>query len=274
MTSQHPLPTLYIPHGGGPCFFMEWNPPHLWDRMGDYLRDIPRQVGQRPKAILVISAHWMTERFTVQTKAKPGMLFDYYGFPDHTYRLNYPAPGSPELAERVIALAAEAGIPVDRDAKRDYDHGVFVPFLLMYPEADIPVVQLSIKSNWDPQQHIALGKALAPLRDEGVLIVASGMSFHDLKALIRLSLAHEPVNGSHYFNDWLNDTLTAHTGEAREALLRDWSKGAGARIAHPHEDHLVPLFVAAGAASDAKAVRTYDETLRPMNTAVSGFQFG
>ncbi|MFT3996836.1 MAG: class III extradiol ring-cleavage dioxygenase [Asticcacaulis sp.] len=274
MTDHAPLPTLYIPHGGGPCFFMDWNPPHVWDGMAAYLRGIAAQVGQRPKAILVISAHWMTDEFTVQTKAQPGMFFDYYGFPEHTYQLSYPAPGSPELAERVIDLAAKAGIRVGRDDTRDYDHGVFVPFLLMYPDADIPVVQLSIKKNWNPQDHIALGEALAPLRDEGVLIVASGMSFHDLKALIRMSFAYQPVNGSHQFNDWLNDTLTQYTGEAREARLNDWSKGAGARIAHPHEDHLVPLFVAAGAAKDDAAVRTYDETLKPMNTAVSGFQFG
>lgn len=274
MPHTSPFPTLYIPHGGGPCFFMDWEPPHVWDGMAAYLRGIAAQIGRRPKAILVVSAHWMTETFTVQTKANPGLYFDYYGFPEHTYQLKYPAPGSPELAERVIELAAQAGIEVDRDEARDFDHGVFVPLLLMYPEADIPVVQLSIKRNWAPADHLALGEALSPLRDEDVLIVASGMSFHDLKALIRMTFAYQPVNGSHQFNDWLNDTLTGHTGEAREALLKDWTHGAGARIAHPHEDHLVPLFVAAGAAKADPGMRTYSETLKPMNTAVSGFQFG
>ena len=176
-------PTLFIPHGGGPCFFMDPPPndPHAWDAMAAYLRGIAASLPAKPRAILVISAHWETPRPTVMTAAHPPMLFDYYGFPEHTYKLEYPAPGSPELASRVRALLADAGIASDADDARGYDHGVFVPFLLMFPDADIPIVQLSLRGDLDPAAHIAIGRALAPLRDEGVLIVGSGMSYHNLR---------------------------------------------------------------------------------------------
>jgi len=268
------LPTLFIPHGGGPCFFMEWNPPHMWDQMAGYLRGIAGQVGQTPKTILVISAHWEEENFTVQATPAPDLYFDYYGFPDHTYDLTYPARGAPELAARISALGADAGIRIDTNHRRGYDHGVFVPLLLIYPEADIPVLQLSLKKGYDPEAHIALGKALKPLRDEGVLIVGSGMSFHDVRALMRAQLGSEPENASHHFDVWLTETVTGKTGEDRNAALNLWAYAPGARIAHPREDHLIPLMVAAAAAGDDPAERTYSETLQPVNAALSGFQFG
>ncbi|MFT4090955.1 MAG: class III extradiol ring-cleavage dioxygenase [Asticcacaulis sp.] len=268
------LPTLYIPHGGGPCFFMDWNPPHIWDQMGDYLRGIAAHIGQKPKAILVVSAHWEEDDFTVQATPAPDLYFDYYGFPDHTYQLTYPARGAPELAARVTELAAEAGIKVNTDHSRGYDHGVFVPLLLIYPEADIPVIQLSLKKGYDPQSHSELGKALAPLRDEGVLIIASGMSFHDVRALMRAQLGPDPVNASHHFDTWLTGAVTGKTGEDRDAALKLWAYAPGARISHPREDHLIPLMVAAAAAGDDAGQRTYSETLQPVNTALSGYQFG
>lgn len=267
------LPVLYIPHGGGPCFFMQWEPPHVWDRMAAYLRGIAADIGDKPKAIVVVSAHWETEHFTVQTTPAPELYFDYYGFPDHTYRLTYPAKGAPELAGRIQQLAAQAGIRVDADDQRGYDHGVFVPFLLICPDADIPVIQLSLKKGYDPEAHIDLGRALAPLREEGVLIVGSGMSFHDVRTLMRGGLGPEP-NASHHFDDWLNAAVTSQTGEARNEALKQWASAPGARISHPREDHLIPLMVAAGAAEDAPGRRTYSETLQPANAALSGFRFG
>ncbi len=175
------LPTLFIPHGGGPCFFMEPPPsaPQLWDRLAAYLRGIDASLGRRPRAVLVISGHWEAARPTLNTAAQPPLLFDYHEFPEHTYHLHYPAPGSPVLASRVRELLDSAAIESDSDDARGLDHGVFVPFLLVYPQADVPIVQLSLQAGLDPAAHLAIGRALAPLRDEGVLIVGSGMSYHN-----------------------------------------------------------------------------------------------
>ncbi|HEV8389565.1 MAG TPA: class III extradiol ring-cleavage dioxygenase, partial [Dongiaceae bacterium] len=150
--SPQRLPTLFIPHGGGPCFFMEEGigPKGTWDRMAAYLRGLGDAIGQKPKAILVISGHWEEAQPTVHVGRNPPLLFDYHGFPEHTYRLTYPAPGSPELAGRVRALLGEAGIASGEEAERGLDHGVFVPFLLIYPQAEIPVVQLSLRQDLDP----------------------------------------------------------------------------------------------------------------------------
>ncbi|WP_304163986.1 class III extradiol ring-cleavage dioxygenase [Phenylobacterium aquaticum] len=264
------LPTLFIPHGGGPCFFMDPPPqaPHLWDQMAAYLRGLADAVGQRPKALLIISGHWETERPTVNVGARPGMLFDYYGFPEHTYRLNYPAPGAPELGLQVQGLLAEAGFETDLDAERGYDHGVFVPMMLSYPDADVPVLQLSLQQDLDPAQHLAIGRALEPLRDEGVLIIGSGMSFHNLRTL------RGPTGdaGSEAFDAWLTAAATAPDPAVRDAQLAAWSQAPFAREAHPREEHLLPLMVAAGAAGTDRGRRTYSDHLG--GKALSGFQFG
>lgn len=177
------LPTLFIPHGGGPCFFMDPPPaaPELWVKMGDHLRALADGLPARPSAILIVSGHWETERPTLNVAAEPALLFDYYGFPEHTYRLAYPARGAPDVAGRVRGLLAEAGFPADVEAERGLDHGVFVPLMLVYPQADVPVLQLSLQQDLDPAEHLAIGRALAPLREEGVLIVGSGMSYHNLR---------------------------------------------------------------------------------------------
>lgn len=264
------MPGLYIPHGGGPCFFMDPPPqdPHVWDGMATYLRGIADALPAAPRAILVVSAHWECPVPTVNTGASPGMLFDYYGFPEHTYRLDYPAPGAPALAAQVRKLLAGAGIESAEDAGRGYDHGVFVPFLLMFPDADIPVLQLSLLAGLDPAAHLAIGRALAPLRDEGVLIVGSGMSYHNLRAFyprderaIAASLAFDAA-------------LTAAIGDAnvREAALADWKRLPDAIACHPREEHLLPLMVVAGAAGGDVGQRTFND--RVFGKAVSGFQFG
>jgi len=264
------LPTLFIPHGGGPCFFMDppAGAPHLWDKMAAYLRDLRAAVGQKPKALLIVSGHWETARPTLNVAARPGMLYDYYGFPEHTYRLSYPAPGAPELAPRVRALLAEAGFASDTDDARGYDHGVFVPMLLSYPEADIPILQLSLQQDLDPAAHLAIGRALAPLRDEGVLIIGSGMSFHNLRTL-RGPTGDE---ASERFDAWLTDAATDPDPAGRAAKLAAWAHAPYARDAHPREEHLLPLMVAAGAAGDDPGRRTYADHLG--GKALSGFQFG
>ncbi len=163
MTTETLQPTLYIPHGGGPCFFMDWTrgPPDTWARMEAYLRGIAARLAKRPSAILVISAHWECPVPTVTVAAKPELLYDYYGFPPQTYTLKYPAPGAPALAKRVRGLLGEAGIESAEEGVRGLDHGVFIPLLLLYPDADIPVVQLSLQSGLDAARHLQIGAALA-----------------------------------------------------------------------------------------------------------------
>jgi aromatic ring-opening dioxygenase catalytic subunit (LigB family) len=177
------MPTLYIPHGGGPCFFMDWTwgRPDTWDRMADWLRGLIGSLPQRPEAILVVSGHWEEPAFTVGSAAQPPLIYDYSGFPPHTYQLKFDAPGAPALAQRVRDLLQGAGLPAGDNPRRGYDHGVFIPFKVAMPEADIPVVQLSLNRSLDPKQHLAAGAALKPLRDEGVLIVGSGMSWHNMQ---------------------------------------------------------------------------------------------
>lgn len=271
MTSATPrMPTLFIPHGGGPCFFMEPMPgasADTWDGMEAYLRGIAEAVGARPKAVLVISGHWEAERPTFNVAPTPELLYDYYGFPEHTYRLKYPAPGAPEVAARAAELLAAHGIASGTDAARGLDHGVFIPFMLIFPEADVPIVQLSLQAGLDPAEHLAIGRALAPLRDEGVLIVGSGMSYHNLRAFF----AQQPESNrlAEAFDDWLDAALG--TSDRADALTR-WHEAPGGRFAHPREEHLLPLMVAAGAAGDDTARRTYRE--RIFGKAISGFQFG
>jgi aromatic ring-opening dioxygenase catalytic subunit (LigB family) len=196
------------------------------------------------------------------------MLYDYYGFPEHTYQLQYPAPGSPEVAARVVEALATAGLPAATEHARGYDHGVFVPFMLVAPEATIPVVPLSLVAGLDPAQHIAVGRALAPLRNEDILIVGSGMSFHNLRALYG---GADVLARSSRFDAWLNDAVTG-AAPARDAKLTAWASAPEARFAHPREEHLLPLMVAAGAAEGEPAQRVYHNDV--MGAATSGFRFG
>ncbi len=172
------LPTLYIPHGGGPCFFMEWTmgPADTWHRMAAWLKDLIGTLPFRPTAVVVISGHWEAPAFTVTRGSQPELIYDYYGFPPHTYQLDYPAPGAPALAQRIQTLLDLAALPTAADAKRGFDHGVFIPFKLILPEADLPIVQLSLRDTLDAEQHLRAGRALAALRREGVLLVGSGMA--------------------------------------------------------------------------------------------------
>ena len=266
------LPTLFIPHGGGPWPFMPvmHGPPDTWDRLAAYLRDLDQSLGVRPKAVLVISGHWEEARPTVNVSAKPPLLFDYYGFPEHTYRLTYPAPGSPELAQRVEKLLAAAGFKTDEDAERGYDHGVFVPFMLVYPDADVPIVQLSLQEGLDPATHLAMGRALAPLRDEGVLIIGSGMSYHNLREL--LGNGSRGNDASERFDSWLTQAVEDPDPGARDNHLAHWSEAPGALNAHPRSEHLLPLMVAAGAAGDDRGRRVFND--RIWGKAISGYQFG
>ena len=267
MNAAKRLPTLYIPHGGGPCFFMDppAEYPHLWDGLAAYLRGIDASLGVRPRAVLVISGHWETREPTINVAAKPPLLFDYYGFPEHTYRLTYPVSGAPDLAPRVRGLLAEAGMP-SAVAERGLDHGVFVPFLLVYPQADVPILQLSLQQDLDPALHLRIGRALAPLRDEGVLIVGSGMSYHNLRELFSGGGSSAAAS----FDAWLG--VAVQDPATRDHALAAWSRAPGGREAHPREEHLMPLMVAAGAADGDRGVRSFNGSIA--GKALSGFQFG
>jgi aromatic ring-opening dioxygenase catalytic subunit (LigB family) len=261
------LPTLFIPHGAGPCFFMDWTrgPADTWDRTEAWLKSLVADLPQRPKAILVVSGHWEEPVFTVGSAAKPPMLFDYYGFPEATYRLDFAADGSPALAARVRALLGAAGFPTAEDARRGYDHGVFVPLLLATPDADIPVVQLSLRHDLDPQAHLAAGRALAPLRDEGVLIVGSGMSWHNMGGF-----SPAFTDKSKAFDAWLASAIA--NPATRDGALAHWEAAPYAREAHPREEHLAPLFVVAGAAEGEPGRVAFRDVA--MVVALSGYAFG
>ncbi len=265
-TTGQRLPTYYIPHGGGPWPFMPERAAALPGLIA-FLRGLLTDAGTTPRAILVISGHWEEPVATVSARADYAMLYDYYGFPPETYELQYPAPGSPEVAARVRELLAAAGMPVATEHERGYDHGVFVPFMLIAPEATIPVIPLSLVAGLDPAQHLAIGRALAPLRDEGVLIVGSGMSFHNLRAIF----GGADLSRADAFDAWLNETVTGAAGD-RAAQLTDWASAPAARFSHPREEHLLPLMVAAGAADDDPGTTVYHEAI--MGATTSGFRFG
>ena len=260
------LPTYFISHGGGPWPWME-------DRLGAMkglaasLADMPRQIGSTPKAVLVISGHWEESAYTVMASPKPPMLYDYGGFPPHTYQIRYDAPGAPALAQRVQALIEAAGLPAASDAQRGFDHGTFVPLYVMYPNADVPVVQLSLRQNFDPLEHVALGRALSSLRSEGVLIVGSGLSYHNLRRLGPPAAAPSAA-----FDAWLQATMQAAPAD-RVARLAQWESAPAARIAHPREEHLIPLMVALGAAENEAAACVFHE-VGGFTGTVSSFRFG
>lgn len=261
------LPSYFLPHGAGPCFFMDWNPADAWDRMAAYLRGLANDLPARPRAVLTVSAHWLEPFFTVGSAAQPELIFDYQGFPPHTYRLTYPAPGDPKLAGKVVALLRDAGLPAREDPARGLDHGVFVPLKLVFPGADLPVVPLSLRSDLDPAAHLAAGRALAPLREEGVLILGSGMSFHNMRGY------GDPRFGpvSDTFDAWLTKSVGEPEPAARAAALAAWAEAPGGLQSHPRgqEEHLLPLMVAAGAGGAGRR----DFSDRVMETTLSAFRF-
>jgi len=265
-------PSIFIPHGGGPCFFMEppADDPGLWLALEAYLRALPSSLPRRPDALLVISAHWEMPNPTVLASAHPDLLFDYYGFPAHTYELTYRAPGAPQLATRVRELLRAAGIATDEELARGYDHGVFVPLKLSFPDADIPILQLSLQAGLEPARHLAIGKALEPLRDANVVVIGSGLSFHNLSALRAPSVA--VAGPSAEFDRWLTDAACAPSATLRTARLGRWAEAPYARLCHPREEHLLPLMVAAGAAGDDLGRQTFRGTIR--GKAISAYHFG
>lgn len=270
------MPTVFLPHGGGPWPFMDdgaFGAPGGYDAMAKYMRELSMVPPTRPTAVIIVSAHWEARLPTVMTSAAPPMFYDYYGFPEETYHLQWPAPGAPEIAESVRARLEAAGIRSASEPSRGFDHGVFVPMMLAYPDANVPTFQLSLKEGLDPLEHIQIGRALEPLRDEGVFIVGSGMSYHNMRMLMASMRGARTtiVDDSIAFDEWLAETVML-PADQRETRLVEWLKAPRARDAHPREEHLLPLMVIAGAAGNDLGATPYRDFV--IGAHVSAAHFG
>jgi 4,5-DOPA dioxygenase extradiol len=233
---------VFFSHGGGPLPLLN-DPSHL--AMIRFMRALPAQL-ITPKAIVVFSAHWEEPVVTLQTHPNPPMFYDYYGFPPETYKIQYPAPGAPNLAQEIEDTLTRQGISSAKDPKRGFDHGHFIPLSLMYPEPTIPTFQISLIRGLDPAKHLQLGEALRLFLERDVLFIGSGFSYHNLRAF-----SWEPDNRPDPLNDafqnWLIDTCVRTDDYAVLSVkLRAWSQAPGARYAHPREEHLIPLMISAG----------------------------
>ena len=233
---------VYISHGRGPQ-------PLLGDVshevMVDFMTELPRQL-RKPDAIVVISAHWEESAATMLSGGAPPMYYDYTGFPETAYAIQYPAPGSPELANRIYEILSKHNIASRLNPKRGFDHGLFIPLKLMYPDADIPSIQMSLVRGLDPAVHIALGEALRELMGENILVVGSGFSFHNMRAF-SWEGRRVPDLANDAFQNWLIDVCTSPISETeREQCLIRWEKASYTRYCHPREEHLLPLHVCAG----------------------------
>jgi aromatic ring-opening dioxygenase catalytic subunit (LigB family) len=247
---------IYFSHGGGPL-------PILGDASHEamvvFMRQLPSRL-RKPDAILVISAHWEENVATLLGAHTPPMYYDYYGFPDEAYEIDYPAPGNPELANRISSTLNKNNISVRIDRERGFDHGLFIPLKLMYPQADIPSLQLSLLRGLDPAAHIALGNALRELMSENILVIGSGFSFHNMGAFSRDGI-NAPDSENEAFQDWLIEACTGSiSGPEREQLMMDWRNAPSARYCHPREEHLLPLHVCLGMA-DKPATTIFDDLI-------------
>jgi aromatic ring-opening dioxygenase catalytic subunit (LigB family) len=264
------MPVVYLPHGGGPWPFIErgFGEPAELDQLASYLRSLQTLPKEKPQAVLVISAHWEEPVVTVMTGERPPLYYDYYGFPEEAYKVTWPAPGHPSIAARVRQLLSASGFATAANGERGFDHGTFVPLKLTYPAADMPTVQLSLKAGLDPAEHLAIGRALATLRDEGVFIVGSGMSYHNMRGLMNPAGERSPAAT---FDAWLGETI-ALEAEERARRLTAWASAPSARRSHPREEHLLPLMVIAGAAGSDRGRTAHTGTLNGL--PISGYHFG
>jgi len=251
--SQHRMPTLFLSHGAPPLADDEtWT-----SELASWGHDLPR-----PRAVLVVSAHWESAPLTVAATETVPLFYDFYGFPQRYYDVTYPAPGAPDLAASVAKLVAAPGTPIYQDPDRGLDHGAYVPLAEMYPDADVPVLQVSMPT-LDPAELFALGRRLAPLRDEGILILGSGFSTHNLREMNMAAPPDAtPPSWSSEFDDWLDRTL--RDGDI-DTLIDFQSLAPAAALAHPRTEHFAPLFVALGAVADDRVEPT---------TAIEGFWYG
>jgi 4,5-DOPA dioxygenase extradiol len=232
------MPALYLSHGAPPLA-----DDTRWTReLAAWSADLPK-----PTAILVVSAHWEAAPLTLGATTTVPLTYDFWGFPEHYYQVQYRAPGAPALAERVRKLLHSPQHPVHQDPNRGLDHGAYVPLVEMYPDADIPTLQVSMPT-LDPQVLFEVGRTLAPLRDEGVLIMGSGFTTHNLRGLnMGLPADHQPPSWSAEFDNWVREAMAAHDFDA---LIDFERKGPASHLAHPRTEHFAPLFVSLGASVD------------------------
>src|SRR6201988_1712978 len=266
-TMRTRLPTFYLTHGGGPWPYMTGPFRGNFSVLEARLKDLPQQLPVKPKAILVVSGHWEENDFAVMARPTPPMVYDFGGFPKEPYQIRYSAPGSPELARRAHSLIQAAGLPTQLDPKRGFDRGTYSLLAVTHPEADVPVIQVAIRCDYDPESHLNLGRALAPLRDEGILIIGSGSSYHNFHP-------KDPGEESAQLDSWLVETLVDSPPTRRFERLLEWDHAPAARLAHPREDHLVPLFVAVGAAEEEPGQVIYHQENFPGAMTLSSYQFG
>ena len=265
------FPTFYLSHGGGPWPYMKEEDRRPYTQLEQSLRQLPRQLPGRPEAILMVSGHWEERDFAVMSGAEPTMVYDYGGFPQELYHIRYGAPGSPRVALRTHSLIQQADLPSRLHAERGFDHGTYSILAVTHPQADIPVFQVSLRADYDPQTHLRLGRALAPLRDEGVLIIGSGSSYHNLR---RFFGPRVPREDSVRFDAWLGETLVDSAPARRSERLLDWERAPAAREAHPREDHLLPLHVVVGAAEEEPGQIVYHQDDFLGAIALSSYRFG
>jgi aromatic ring-opening dioxygenase catalytic subunit (LigB family) len=270
-TVSERMPAIFLPHGGGPWPFVDvgFGDPEEHARLRRYLERLPSFAPFRPRAVLAISAHWEAPVPTVASAPRPPMLYDYHGFPPESYAITWPAPGDPALAAEVRALLEGAGLESAEDPARGFDHGTFVPLKLAFPAADVPTVQLSLVAGLDPSRHLAIGRALRPLRDAGVLIVGSGMSYHNLRGFFSGAAAAQ--RAAREFDAWLQEAVQRPEPQRDEALT-GWASAPSARACHPREEHLLPLLVVAGAGGASAVSLPYTERL--LGVQVSAVHFG
>lgn len=246
MATQHRA--LFISHGGGPLPLLG-DPQHA--QMVSCLQTIAKQIS-KPSAIIMVSAHWESHSAAMTSGSMPTLIYDYVGFPPESYTIQYPCSGSPILAHDITTKLKSAGITVTADPNRGFDHGLFVPLKIMYPEADIPCVQLSLLSSLNPESHIRLGEALRDLNDPSILLIGSGFSFHNMRAFF-IPETTEMKAANNAFQQWLIATCTSRELSENERCdrLTNWDKAPFSRYCHPREEHLLPLHVCYGFAGSA-----------------------
>ncbi|HPG40177.1 MAG TPA: class III extradiol ring-cleavage dioxygenase [bacterium] len=241
---------LFLSHGGGPLPLLgDASHVEMVEKLHLMAAKIPK-----PAAIIVISAHWEEKIPAITSGANPSLIYDYYGFPEEAYHIEYPCPGEPLLAEQVYKLLTGAGIAARQDWQRGFDHGLFIPLKIMYPKADIPCIQLSLIQGLDPGEHIKMGRALANLDYNNLLVIGSGFSFHNLPAFFAPTTSNTKTMNE-AFEQWLIETCTyTQIGEdERTQRFTGWEHAPFARYCHPREEHLMPLFVCYGVAQSASS---------------------
>ncbi len=268
MASSTLFPTFFLSHGGGPWPYMTGEFREYFHQLEVSLKQIPATLPSQPEAIVMFTSHWQGPDFMISSGRTPGMEYDYSGLPEHTYHIRYGAPGHPELAKEIQGMLADAGITATCDAQRGFDHGCFSLLAILYPDATIPIVQISLRADYDVAAHWQLGQALSSLRQRPILLIGSGLSYHNLRAF-----NEQGRQSSKAFDKWLTETIIEHHPTQRKQALFDWTSAPAARQAHPFEDHLLPLISIVGASESDLATYCYHQDDFMNCLTVSSFRF-